>query len=140
MPPDEVQQKLAKLLVSPAQVKRFHEPKYSLVAYPFQHDVSKLEPVGAGNAGLRDGAGRRGEPRRGAEVAEGSRLRAESTESPGDDAAGQADVQVNIALTITPASIAGTIGYTLLASIRFLILCASVFPQDSQRITVNLDN
>lgn len=35
VPPDEVQQKLVKLLVSPAQVKRFHEPKYNLVAYPF---------------------------------------------------------------------------------------------------------
>jgi hypothetical protein len=33
--PAEVQSKLEKVLVSAAQVKRLHEPKYSVVAYPF---------------------------------------------------------------------------------------------------------
>lgn len=33
--PAELQKKLQKVLVSPAQLKRFHEPKYSVVAYPF---------------------------------------------------------------------------------------------------------
>jgi hypothetical protein len=33
--PAELQKKLEKVLVSAAQVKRLHEPKYSVVAYPF---------------------------------------------------------------------------------------------------------
>lgn len=33
--PVEVQQRLEKILVSSAQIKRFHEPKYNVVAYPF---------------------------------------------------------------------------------------------------------
>lgn len=33
--PAELQHKLEKILVSTAQVKRLHEPKYSVVAYPF---------------------------------------------------------------------------------------------------------
>lgn len=33
--PDEMQKKLERVLVSAAQVKRLHEPKYSVVAYPF---------------------------------------------------------------------------------------------------------
>ena len=35
VPPEEVQQRLEKLLLSSVQLKRFHEPKYNLVAYPF---------------------------------------------------------------------------------------------------------